>query len=647
MQDIKAFVGHSFGESDRDVITKFLDHFRTLAKVYPGFSWDHAEEPELKTLSEKVLAKIEDKNVFIGICTRREKAVEEASLAKPMFQKSMLMASEGAFKWKTSDWIIQEIGLAIGRKMKLILFLEEGVRDPGGLYGDLEYIPFDRARPHDSFDKLLQMLSSLSPIDVTAPVAEAKPATADEESEPETSEDNWEPDLTWTKDEYETASFRMIRTKDKAGLARVDDAFKVSIFAQGEAAAEWDARIEYFRMIFGAESDFEKLKHLAAANPKNSMILYYLATGYNEYRDHENAAKSFEEAAAHSSDDGRALRYRSYAAIQYAKAGSLDRAQILLEEIKADGAANVILTDVVVSALRSISQTSKNDDLELAVMEESVELYPSDMSARFALAYKHSECENGDLALHHYSLIPPPSRDSTTWNNLGVSYGEIGMAVRSVRAFRTAAESNETLAMSNLGFKLLSAGFIEEAQEQCGIALKIPNYHKSIPLLLNRLQEVPDEEEKKLEKAIEKVKAKAAFYKKLGESSVLPMPKSIATQWQSDECVLVASIDGANIRLVGSYERKSTGLGVLSGALGLGTLPQVTRHKIEFVGRLWGQIVIGSVTKSRDGQQPTLLEIGGNNVKVLMYFAQNAGELHIMENPHSVSPNFSVLKSLS
>jgi len=75
MHGIKAFVGHSFTSADKQVVDTFLEHFRTLAKAYPDFTWDHAEEAESKTLSEKILSKIRDKNVFIGICTRRELAV--------------------------------------------------------------------------------------------------------------------------------------------------------------------------------------------------------------------------------------------------------------------------------------------------------------------------------------------------------------------------------------------------------------------------------------------------------------------------------------------------------------------------------------------------------------------------------------------
>ena len=147
MNDIRAFVGHSFIEDDATLVAKFLHYFRTISAMHPTFSWSHAESAEPKLLAEKVLALIEDKNTFIGICTRKELATELDALSVPYFQRSCFTGKSEDFVWKTSDWIIQEIGLAIGRKMEVILLIEEGVRKPGGLQGDVEYISFDREAP--------------------------------------------------------------------------------------------------------------------------------------------------------------------------------------------------------------------------------------------------------------------------------------------------------------------------------------------------------------------------------------------------------------------------------------------------------------------------------------------------------------------
>lgn len=47
--------------------------------------------------------------------------------------------------------------------MDVIILLEDGLRKPGGLQGDLEYIGFNRNEPSKSFNKILEMLTALTP----------------------------------------------------------------------------------------------------------------------------------------------------------------------------------------------------------------------------------------------------------------------------------------------------------------------------------------------------------------------------------------------------------------------------------------------------------------------------------------------------
>jgi hypothetical protein len=49
---------------------------------------------------------------------------------------------DGSFS--TSAWTIEEKATALAAGKRLLLFVENGVPDFGGLQGDYEYIPFDR-----------------------------------------------------------------------------------------------------------------------------------------------------------------------------------------------------------------------------------------------------------------------------------------------------------------------------------------------------------------------------------------------------------------------------------------------------------------------------------------------------------------------
>ncbi len=644
MTTIKAFVAHSFSAADKDVVRTFLDHFTALGKARTGFTWDHAEDAESSPLSEKVLKKIADKNVFIGICTKNEYALPPSAVTPLWPLKSKIKAQASDAKWKASDWIIQEIGLAVGRDMTIIIFLEEGVREPGGLYGNIEYISFSRSNPHASFDKLLEMLSKLTPKEATISAGEAKPGAVDEKTAPAPARTDKEPKPSWTKDDYEHAAFTAILDDDQAGFGVIDEAYRSSPFAKQEPVEIWDARIEYFRLVFGKKADFKKIKAISEKNPRNATLLQYKARGYEEMREYKSAAKTYEEAAAaDEEDDGKASNLVS-AATCHAKAGDIERAVRMFESIKSAPLSAYIRRSWLVPALRTLAEIDKDDLVQLALMEQAVELNLAEVNARFSLAYQHSESGNNDMALFHYLTIPEPDRDATTWNNLGVSYNEFGMPVKSIAAFQISANSNEPLAMSNLGFRLLSAGFAREAKELCDKALTINGYPSNVLDLAKRLREVREEETNKLTETLEKVKAKAAYFRQLGEALLVTAPIDIAAKWTSPDGPLEATLNGSSVRFFGAEKRPVNALaGVTTGML---VAQKTVVHKTEYVGRLRGNAISGTVKRTRQGDDAVSMLSADNTNKVAMCFSTDRAELFVMESPSSAAPRFYSIKRL-
>jgi tetratricopeptide (TPR) repeat protein len=637
MTELRAFVGHSFLKADENVVRAFLDHFRTLEKAGIDFSWDHAEEAEALPLSNKVLAKVEGKNVFIGICTRKEYAIDDSKLT-PIFSK--VFGTRSDLRWKASDWIIQEIGLAVGRKMSIVLFLEEGVREPGGLYGDTEYIRFNRERPKDCFDRFLQMLTALKPKAGGTTAVEAKPAEV-KESRLVPDVIDLEPKLDWTADDYEMAAFRSIIHRENEALKKIDAAFKASDLAQGNARVIWEARIEHTRLIFNRDGDFEKIKRLAEENPKLALPVYFVGSAYEEFQDFSKAAEKMEEAVRLAEDENAKIRYLGAAALQFERIDQHKRAVELIDEARRCAHNRPKLMPLLVSALRQIAELKKDGAYQLALLEHEIESAPSDISTRFSLAYLHSENENADMALFHYRKIPTSQRNAVTWNNLGVSYGQIGMPVRAVRAFRKSVEGGETLAMSNLGNKLLSGGFFEEADELCKKALALPEYHKNVPVLLSRLSSVDDDETKKLKDELDKVKAKAAFFSDLGKSAVAETPVIIAPTWIAPACELKGVLRNDELMLAGNYETLAGGLlGILAG----GTHSS-EKYKIEYSGYLRGRMFSGTVTRTREGVAVGLLNSFPS--KTLMYLSADGTTFKVMENAFSPQPTFYELRAVA
>jgi len=155
---IKAFLGHSFTDDDRELVGKVTEFLDAQKVGHPEFEWVHATQAKPMSVADKVLPLIRESDIFIGLCTRKERFISPGDLWSSWWRSGVLHARSEKIGWKTSDWIIQEIGIAIQRDMELILLVEEGVREPGGLIGDLEYIPFSRENLAPAFTRLAQML---------------------------------------------------------------------------------------------------------------------------------------------------------------------------------------------------------------------------------------------------------------------------------------------------------------------------------------------------------------------------------------------------------------------------------------------------------------------------------------------------------
>ena len=131
VREATAFVAHSFADEDRQVVERISQFLSKL-----GVACDSGHRPEPRSVSEKVLERLLAAELFVGIFTRRDKKQDDT--------------------FTTSPWLIEEKAAAIQAGKRLLLFVEEGVeKDIGGLQGDFEYIPFNRA---DLADALIRAM---------------------------------------------------------------------------------------------------------------------------------------------------------------------------------------------------------------------------------------------------------------------------------------------------------------------------------------------------------------------------------------------------------------------------------------------------------------------------------------------------------
>lgn len=649
---IRAFVGHSFVDDDAQVVRKFLDYFTQLSKSHPRFTWEHAQQAEPRVLADKVLGLIDDKNVFIGICTRKERVVLDQKLVRGVLSRDRRWARERDIGWKTSDWVIQEIGLAVGKKLDVILLLERGVRAPGGLQGDLEYIEFDRDHPEASFGKLLEMISALSPrLPVAAATSLVKPASvADEQAEVAAAAGDMfvlTPAPSWHRRDYQFAYFHYVFSDDADGLDRIDQAYLATEHAsEADHKATWEAFCENARLRFGRGGKLSNLQALAQKYPRSSGVLEQLALAHDYYQNFDDAARVYKDAASFATGIESRLWLTGRVAVEEAKSGERSNALASIAQMKALKNTDPSVETAVLEALRQVAELTKDDQATLGALERLAELKPGDSSTMFSLAFKHSECGNTDLALLHYLRIPEQERDSATWNNLGVAFQERALPAKSVAAYRRSKSMGETLAMANLAYNFISGGFLAEAQSACDEALRSTDYHKNVSHALARLKEVPGEEETKLAELLQKARPVGEFYKSFGRAIGAREPSEVPSILVGPDCPLTVQLDGSLFFATGSYERSG---GVLTNALlGFGGSISSGRYRVEYRGTLRGRTVDGIAKRTQEDEPattPSLLGPFNDEKRVLMILSEDGREVQVMEiQQGSVPPRFYVLK---
>ena len=645
MNEIRAFVAHSFAEDDANVVDKFLKYFDQLAESHPWFKWEHAEPAEPKELAEKVLRVLDGKNVFIGLCTRKEFAIAPGKLKGAFLNKRSWVAPGDMFEWKASDWIIQEIGLARGRNMDLVLLMENGVRKPGDLQGDIEYITFDRAVPEKSFGKILEMIAALSPAPPRVRGTETGPAAASEEEETEKKKEDaldskWDtPEPGWRRVNYESAYFRAIILEKPEQAIDIDRAYlKTAAGLEPDNADSWQAFCSSTRIQYGS-GDLNELRSIVNRVPKNSDCLRYLGDALAYYKQYDEAADVYKSAASNAVDIAARLWHLRRAVEAYLNERKFDTANELLFAMRGISShANLGEKDVLL-AQRKLVELTKDDELLLATQERLITLDPDDADGRFAVAFRYSELGNEAMALFHYSRIPYRDRSDYAWNNLGVAFVQSKLPVNAIDAYREAEEKGNTLAMSNLANRLIEVGFFKEAKEICDRAISSESVHQNVGTTLNRLLVVRDEEGKKEKETIEKAQPISDFYSGLGRASAKSEHAGISGTWIGPDCSLHLAYADSKITCIGEYERPQ-GMGLL----GIVRPPSVLdapasgdvlrRYRVTYTAKSTGRAFVGSVARKRIDLEPDIVAsmLGSHeHSKVLLSLNDSADEMLVME----------------
>lgn len=599
MAKISAFVGHSFLPEDEAVVRKFTDFFDQIAKSH-DFDWVHATEPRPDDVASKVLDLIEGRNLFIGICTPNERVAKANHFTSVLLGNQLKIQKED-LQSKTSDWIIQEIGLAIGRRMKIIILLQGDVRKPGSLQGNIEYISFDRNAIEKSFSNILAMITSLQGSSVSAVRASetSSVSTASgEDHEEELDHNIEEPNESWDELKFDFEYFKAVILKEPERAKVISEAWLGRVGSDPEASAIWEASCLLIKTQHTNENHLSVLVSIADKYPKNVKIQKSLARAYEHFEDYERARERLQVSLVDSKDNAEKRGTLTALATVCQKLGDTNGVESAVSEMSALIESSNDEKDFLSTLEELAAWHCDNKMLKLAMKERELEIDPSDTQKRFQLAYAHSQNDNNSLTMYHYEKIPRAQRDPATWNNLGAIYQTFSLPGMSVSALQTAAKEGETLAMSNLAEKLISAGFLKEAQMELLCAKDINNAHKNVAKAQVRLDSIPSEEEENKAMKLEGASELSQFLSEVGHCTWQPMPSELGGTWIDEEVSLVVSKEKDRFTAKGSYQKNQT-VNALAAAIAGTSEKSVDTFDVTVSGRLIGSVLVGEYTTER------------------------------------------------
>lgn len=634
MSQVSAFVAHSFRTQDEDHVRKFLSFLDHLADTNADFSWDHALSAKPQDLRQKVFEKIENKNLLIAICSKHSYAIDPSSLKKSLFG-SKIYLSEDEIVWMTSGWIIQEIGLALGRGMELILLIEQGVRTPGGLQGNIEYIEFVREAPERAFTRVMEMVNTL----IGARPITAVPATV---SPPEETNSGvvqeklalQAPVPGMSLEELERGRFFALIDHDANMVNEYSSFFLESEWGKSDIErARWEAREQLQKQIIDGNGSILTIRAFRSKYPSDPVMANIEARYLERMGEPMAAAKCYEIAAQNYDDIKKKIyNYNSAARVLSVTKNWLEVEKILTIArvvVEQEGCGGELEQEF----LEEFSKIYEGQDkiTKAASLERILEVRPDDISMRFNLAYLYGEMKMHDISLYHYDRVPYSARSEAVWNNYGVAASELDIKGASVAAYKRAIQLGNTLASSNIARLQCDAGFLDEAEEGCRSALQGQECDPQVGETLSTIARVRDVEKNKFSEVRNRAERFSLFLRLAGQACTSIPVDGLPGTWRSPQCSLQLVENGSSITMHGTYERETTSLFTIANGG-----KKLVKVNVVFNGIRYGNAIFGSLIRRDADELSTLLGRAGDEYPCYVYLGKDSSALSVLE---VVSPN--------
>lgn len=594
---ISAFVGFSFSEGDENIRHKVEKALDTVKQAIPGFSWESALSAESGDLKDKILNKIQGKNTFIGVCTIKESVVEHKGIKRPWwagFFKKYAVLEKKYLNTKTSDWLIQEIGIAIGKEMKIILLVEKGLKRFGELQGNVERIEFSRDNLDIIFQKLTETISSLVPKtkSIDPPNAEMMEG-AKEESNTFSEEKMAEittPKPDWKLEQYKYAlliCFRSSRPKEEGIIVKSFEESNIS--KEKHSRTSFKAHHLFLKYLFNKADTATQLKELVNNNLDNYDAIKSLIRLLEEQEQLDQAASLIEEIVSKEICKPHRTKLLLEASEVALKNGDPETAlkKLLIVE-KLDDLEECDKVSIL-SIRAEIAKYNNDIHLFCYLTEIILHKYPDDTGLRFNLAYNYDEIKYHMMALQHYRVLNAKQPDNETYlNNTGVTYSKLELRGKSISAYEKSANCGCTLATSNLAEILKNSGFINKAESLC---LEASTKESCDPRVFDTLRKIDATKKDESKKETDVLKDSRSIGKILSfsEKAMLkPKLQDGEYRFSGDKISPVLKIKG--YKVIGNYQYETT----TKPIIWFQKKECVTVHTIKIRGEAVGRTIVFS-----------------------------------------------------
>ena len=169
--------------------------------------------------------------------------------------------------------------------------------------------------------------------------------------------------------------------------------------------------------------------------------------------------------------------------------------------------------------LSKIYKDLDNPIMRLSCLEKSIELLPNDTNTLFDIAFDYADSGYENASIFYYlDLLSYKPKHANALNNVGSGFKTKEMLFEAVGYYKKAIAEDHTLAVGNLCFQYINAGFKDEALE---LINKFKN-HENLEQMVIRAQDEIMNTERSRSKKMKEIKENGEnisnFFKKYSDS---------------------------------------------------------------------------------------------------------------------------------